>query len=223
MLVRDKVLEYFNADVIKQPINIVGCGAIGSHLAEELIRIGVTSLHLWDFDMVEPHNITNQMFFATQIGMSKVDAVEQLCTMINPDVKITKHSEGIKPPYALSGIVFLCVDNIDLRREIVKQNQYNPNVSAFFDFRMRLTDGQCYFGSTQELSSLTNLLASMDFTHEEAKASTPVSACGTELSVIYTVKAIVSVGVHNFITYIQTCTAKPVILIDMQSLTITTV
>ena len=47
-LARKKILEYFNADDIEDSIHIVGCGAIGSHIAEQLVRIGCTNIHLYD-------------------------------------------------------------------------------------------------------------------------------------------------------------------------------
>ena len=60
----------------------------------------------------------------------------------------------------------------------------------------------------------------MQFSHEEATESTPLSACGTELSVVYTVKVITSVGIHNFICHIQENETHGVILIDMKDLSI---
>ena len=60
----------------------------------------------------------------------------------------TLHSEGWTDE-VINGYVFLCVDNIDLRRKIVETNQHNPNCIAFFDFRMRLTDAQHLHGCTQ--------------------------------------------------------------------------
>ena len=43
-----------------------------------------------------------------------------------------------------------------------------------------------------------NLLRSMEFTEEEARAATPVSACNVSLSVAGTIWTIVSFGVSNF-------------------------
>lgn len=199
MLDRSKILEYFNADeLVKGNVNVVGCGAIGSHIAEQLARIGVSKIHLWDFDTVESKNIANQMFFADQINMAKVDAVEDTVKRINPDIAVVKHGKGLHAPYVLSGYVFLCVDSIGLRREIVEANRFNPSVKAFFDFRMRLTDAQTYYADRTNEEEMNFLLGSMNFTSEEAKAATPQSACGVELSVIYTVKGITSIGISNF-------------------------
>lgn len=220
MLSRKKILEYFDADVIDMPIHVVGCGAIGSHIAELLTRIGCTNIHLYDFDTVEPHNITNQMFTHSDIGELKVDAVEAYMKAINPECNIKKHPEGLQPPYKLSGHVFLCVDNIDLRREICEKNRYNTFIKSISDYRMRLTDAQFYFADWSDEDQIEDFIASMQFSHEEASAATPTSACGTELSVVYTVKVVTCVGIHNFICFIQGNPTNPVVIVDMKELAI---
>lgn len=215
-----KVLEYFNAyEAVKAPIHVVGCGAIGSHVAEQLTRLGCTNIHLWDFDKVESKNITNQMFRDGDIGKEKTIAVEAMMKEINPEICVVRHGKMVKP-YIVNGYVFLCVDNIELRKEIVEANKLNPNCLCFHDFRMRLTDAQYYFAETGEREQMDNLLASMDFTHDEALDATPKSACGVELSVIYTVKNIVSYGMRNFVSYCLGQKPYNVILSDMDSLTV---
>jgi tRNA A37 threonylcarbamoyladenosine dehydratase len=54
--------DYFNPLNIKKEIHIIGVGAVGSHVAQNLARLGIKALHLWDFDIVTSHNIPNQMF-----------------------------------------------------------------------------------------------------------------------------------------------------------------
>ncbi len=218
---RSKVLEYFDAALeVRAPIHIIGCGAIGSHVAEQLTRLGCTDIHLWDFDTVESKNITNQMFLDSDIGKLKVDAVEEMMKSINSNIKITKHDKGINPPYVVNGHVFLCVDNIDLRRAIVQTNQNNPYCIAFHDFRMRLTDAQYYFADRKSNKQVRNLLASMNFTQEEAAEATPKSACGVELSVIYTVKNIVTYGVCNFVNFCMGTQPKNTIFADMKTMSV---
>lgn len=218
---RSKVLEYFDAtSEIKAPIHVIGCGAIGSHVAEQLTRLGCSNIELWDFDKVESKNITNQMFLDSDVGKLKVDAVEAMMKSINPRISIKKHNKGITSPYIVNGHVFLCVDNIDLRRAIVKANMMNPYCLGFHDFRMRLTDAQYYFASRDNADQVSNLLASMDFTQEEAMEATPRSACGVELSVIYTVKNIVTYGICNFVNYVRGNQPQNVILADMQMMTV---
>lgn len=218
---KSKILEFFDAAEIKAPIHIVGCGAIGSHIAEQLTRMGCENIHLWDFDTVEAHNITNQMFIQADVHDSKTCAVQALMYDINPSSinTIKCHNKGWTDEM-LNGYVFLCVDNIDLRREIVKANQYNPNCIAFFDFRMRLTDAQHYMAVRSDEVSMNKLFASMDFTHDEAKDATPKSACNVELSVVYTVKCITALGVANFVKLVLERPTKDMILVDLNQFTL---
>lgn len=221
MLNQSKCREYFDAaELVKDKIHIVGCGSIGSHLAELFARQGIESVELWDFDTVSAHNITNQMFFAEDIDAAKVDAVEKMMTAINPDIKVVKHPKGLEEPYILSGYIFLCVDNIELRKKIVEANRFNPQVIAFFDFRTRLTDSQCYAAQRTDAKQMKALLESMNFTHAEVLEETPVSACGVELNVVDVIKVTTSIGFANFRNFVKTGTLKVAAIIDMENLLI---
>lgn len=206
--------NYFQPiDDIKYPIHIIGCGAIGSTIATMLARMGVTELHLYDFDIVEMKNVCNQEYYDSQVGTTKLDALEEILHAINPDLKVKPHPEGWEEGYVLTGYIFLCVDNIDLRKQIVTCNKNNKYCKAIFDFRMRLTDAQHY---AADFKNFDYLLKTMNFTHEEAKAETPVSACGTDLNVITTVRTICSLGLSNFINFIKENKLKKMITVDLK-------
>lgn len=218
---KSKILEFFNAAEYKHSYHIIGCGAIGSHMCEELARIGIREIHIYDFDTVSAHNITNQMFMEEDIGMLKVDACEQMMKRINPEIIVHKHPKGLEEPYTVNGICIMCVDNIDLRKKIVKANYYNKYCTALLDFRMRLTDAQHYFAAGNNQFEKDTMLATMDFTHEEAHSATPVSACGVELSVIYTVKAITALGTANLVKWIQgNDSYKTMTIVNMDTFTV---
>jgi len=140
----------------------------------------------------------------SQSNMLKVLALQKRILAINPDAE---EDVMIQPVgyhnQRLSGYVFLCVDNIDLRRSIVEKYQHDPFIKAMFDFRMRLTDAQHFAADWSDPKAVTSLLNSMQFTSSEAKAETPVSACNLALSVIPAVWMIVSAGVANFINFTQ--------------------
>ena len=165
-----KSYEFFKPDMLESRIHIIGCGAIGSTVAENLVRFGITKITLYDFDTVEAHNIANQMFRNTDIGKAKVDALAEYLTEINPDcapaLKLVK--EGWTGQ-RLSGYVFLAVDNIDLRREIATSCKENTFVKGMFDFRMRLTDAQHYAADWSDKKMVENFIDSMAFSHDEAK------------------------------------------------------
>lgn len=210
-----KSYEFFEPEMLKGKVHIIGCGAIGSTVAENLVRFGITDLVLYDFDKVEAHNIANQMFRDTDIGKTKIEALAEYLCEINPDCRerIKVVPEGWTGQ-RLSGYVFLCVDNIDLRREIATSCKENAYVKAMFDFRMRLTDAQHYAAKWDDPKMVEDFLNSMNFTHDEAKEETPVSACNITLSVVPTVRMIVACGVANFINLVKGEPLKKLILID---------
>jgi len=211
-----KSQDYFNPINVTKRCHIIGCGSVGSTIAELLARLGITKITLYDFDYVSAHNLANQMFVDSDIKRLKVDAVKDLICAINPDAKddIEIHSEGYTDTTKLSGYVFLCVDNIDLRREIATKNRFNQSIKAMFDFRTRLEDAQHYAADWSDASMVDNLIKSMDFTHEEAKESTPVTACNVEMGVAPTVRIVCSYGVSNFMNFISKKQIKKIITID---------
>ena len=194
-----KSADFFNPTEITEKIHIIGCGAVGSTLAEMLVRMGCSNLVLYDFDIVTPHNMANQMFFNKHIDLPKLDALSEILININPDVELTLIKEGWKPNTKLDGYVFLAVDDIALRRNIVEENIMNGNITAMFDFRMGLDSGEHFAADWQSTKDKTDLLAGMQFTTEEAAENTPRNACGTSLNIISTVRTLVSYGITNFI------------------------
>lgn len=211
-----KSIEFFDPETVNRRIHIIGCGSVGSTIAENLVRFGLKKITLYDFDVVEPKNIVNQMFTSEDIGISKVEALERMLKRINPDIgdgDIKIESEGYTNQ-KLSGYVFLAVDSIELRHKICTENKYNMNIKAMFDFRTRLTDAQHYAADWSKPEHIINMINSMSFTHEEAAEETPTSACGTVLGVAPTVRIICGYGVTNFINFVKGTPLKIMILAD---------
>ena len=197
-----KSFEFFDPEKVKERIHVIGCGSVGSAVCELLARFGLKNVSLYDFDVVEEHNLANQMFTTKHLYKPKVEAVYDRWVEINPEAAKTLRlfGEGWNDN-KLSGYVFLCVDNIELRRKIVEQNQYNLNIKAMFDFRTALTDAQHYAADWNNPKQIEALLGTMDFTHEEAAKNVPVSACRVSLCVMPTVWAVAMAGVVNFVNF----------------------
>jgi len=210
-----KSYEYFQPEKIDARIHIIGCGSVGSTVAENLARSGVSKMTLWDFDVVEPKNLANQMFRQKDVGQRKVDALLDILTEINPDIvdDVKLQPDGWKGQQ-LNGYVFLCVDNIELRKQIVEMHMNNPYVKAMFDFRTRLEDAQHYAADWSNYKMKKDFLNSMNFSHDEAKEETPVSACNVTLSVCPTVRVICALGVANFMNFWNGKGLKKLILAD---------
>lgn len=197
-----KSREFFDPSLDETRISIIGCGSVGSSLAELFARCGLTNIDLYDFDNVCSHNIHNQMFRASDIGRPKVEALKDILVEINPDLAETVR---LKPKgwqgRLLPGYIFLAVDSIELRRKFVEAHMNSPYVRAVFDIRTGLTGAQHYAADWSILADRENLLKGMQFSHEEAAAETPVSACGVTLGVVTTVRLITALAVNNFIRY----------------------
>ncbi len=215
MIDLSKSYEFFQPEKDSARIHIVGCGSVGSTVAENLVRCGVTNLTLWDFDKVESHNLVNQMFRQKDIGKLKVEALLDILKDINPDISDTVElkPDGWKGKM-MSGYIFLCVDNIELRKEIVEKHMDSPYVKAMFDFRTRLEDAQHYAADWSNYKMKHDFLNSMKFSHDEAKDETPVSACNIALSVCPTVRTICAYGVSNFMNFWNGKPIKKLILVD---------
>jgi len=199
-----KSYEFFNPDKCKDPIHIIGNGSVGSTVAELISRFGLINARLYDFDVVEEHNLANQMFTTRNLHKPKVEAVYDRWIEINPEAAktIRLYGDGWNGE-KLSGYVFLCVDNIELRRRIVEANKLNINIKAMFDFRTALDTAQHYAADWSKSKDIEAFLNTMDFTHEEAEKNVPVSACKVSLCVMPTVWSVAMAGVTNFVNFVK--------------------
>jgi sulfur carrier protein ThiS adenylyltransferase len=80
-------------------IAVCGLGGLGSNIALNLARMGVGSLLLIDFDVVEPSNLNRQQYYVDQLGMKKTEATLANLKRVNPyieydarDLYITKEN-----------------------------------------------------------------------------------------------------------------------------------
>jgi len=69
-------------------IGIAGVGGIGSNVAMHLVRAGIPSLTIVDFDRVDFSNLNRQFYFAHQVGKPKVLMLEQNLKAIRPEVSV---------------------------------------------------------------------------------------------------------------------------------------
>ncbi len=69
-------------------IGIAGAGGIGSNVAVNLVRSGVTALRIIDFDRVEQTNLNRQFYFHDQIGSLKINMLAENLLRIKPDLHL---------------------------------------------------------------------------------------------------------------------------------------
>jgi len=83
-------------------IAVAGAGGLGSNICIALVRSGVTSLTIADFDMVEPSNLNRQHYFVDSLGLSKVQALKKQLLEINPKSEISTIEDRITEKNAIS-------------------------------------------------------------------------------------------------------------------------
>jgi molybdopterin-synthase adenylyltransferase len=54
---------------------VCGAGALGSHLADNLVRQGVANLRVIDKDRVDEHNVSTQLYGESDVGAWKVEVL----------------------------------------------------------------------------------------------------------------------------------------------------
>lgn len=138
-------INIFSPATFRSPVTIVGCGGLGSRVAEGLVRMGVgenNPIHLYDNDKFEAHNVANQWVDAGGVGRGKVEAVSDAMEWINPDCRIISHPHKLTKARKLSGVVFLCVDSMAARRQIMENAIHtSPGVKCVIDIRMDAETG----------------------------------------------------------------------------------
>ena len=120
------------ADLKNVEFHIVGCGAIGSSVAIQLVRVGADNFHLYDFDKVEIPNIGVSQYNEQDVGLPKVRALINHMKRVNVMIKV----EGIIDRFTTyegskEGILILGLDSMKARRDIVKmlvKCPYKPKI-----------------------------------------------------------------------------------------------
>ena len=80
----------------KKTVLVLGCGGVGGYVVEGLVRSGIGSIVLVDFDKVDETNINRQIIaLDSTIGKKKVDVLEKRILDINPNCNVTKIDQFI--------------------------------------------------------------------------------------------------------------------------------
>lgn len=124
-------------------VDVIGAGATGSRIAMSLAKLGISCIHVWDFDSIEEHNIANQLYGNHQIGEFKVDALQAIIKQFT-DTEIVIHNEKVTDQ-ELGNIVFVLTDTMASRKEIwEKCIKYKLHVNRMIETRMGAEEMQIY-------------------------------------------------------------------------------
>jgi adenylyltransferase/sulfurtransferase len=102
---------------------IIGCGALGSHIAAHLVRAGIGRLGVADRDFVEWHNLPRQALYDesdAKAGVPKAVAAARRLRQLNSLVEIQEHvvdvnADTIEGLIAGADVVLDGADNFEVR------------------------------------------------------------------------------------------------------------
>lgn len=102
--------------ILRARVLVAGCGALGTHTAEALLRAGVRRLLLVDRDVVELHNLHRvALYTLDDVGKPKAQACAAHLRDIDPKAAISAHVLHLGPQEAEELVpgVDLVVDGLD--------------------------------------------------------------------------------------------------------------
>lgn len=152
--------------------HFLGCGAIGSAAATQIVRMGAKDVYLYDLDRVSNENIGVSMYNTKHIGMPKVDALKNLLQEINPNVSVRSY-EGLFQEYDCQdkNIVILGFDSMDSRQDAVKKLMKHKKPDVLIDGRMGAEHYQQYtFKNVTYKSYMKTWYSDEDGSHEPCNA-----------------------------------------------------
>lgn len=195
----------FNPDSFgNRTVSIIGAGATGSQVALQLAMMGIGLndgkrgvMRVYDFDVVEPHNLANQAFSPCHIGMPKVEALKDVIKK-KCGFEIEAYNEKVTNQKSVqANYVFLLTDTMSSRKEIFEKClKYAISTDLLIETRMGLDQGRVYAFepfNADHSEKWINTLTTDD------RAMT--SLCGTSQSVIPTAYVLSSLAVWRMLNH----------------------
>jgi hypothetical protein len=195
------------AEIKDKSITIIGAGATGSYVAMLLAQMGWGNkpfnqgiMRVFDGDIVEQHNLANQVYESTHIGKPKVEALkEMILRKCGFEIEVFNQMVDDKTPTDLiqSTYVFILTDTMKSRKEIFEKHLRIPfNTDLVIETRMGLKDGRIYSFNPNDGEHAKAWKATL---YDDAAAET--SACGTSQSIISTVGFLSSLAVGRVVQH----------------------
>lgn len=115
-------------------ITIVGCGALGSAIAESMVRAGAGEIHLVDRDYVEFSNLQRQQLFTEEDAQAmtpKVVAAEKRLKAIRKDLQLHTYLENL---------------DAALMETLIKKSTLVMDATDNFETRLLINDASVKYG-----------------------------------------------------------------------------
>lgn len=201
---QESILNPLDFNKMNKRIDVIGAGATGSYVVLQLAKLGLLNIHVWDADVVEAHNLPNQLYGIEDIGKPKVNALKDIILRLT-GIEITTHQDFVtKDTQDLGQIVFMLTDTMSSRKEIYDNClKFNPNAELCVETRLAATAGRVYTFNPTDISE--------QFMYEKTLYSdveAERSECGTTIVMGASSSLVASVAVWQMIKWFGFSTGK---------------
>lgn len=180
----------------KKRVDLIGAGATGSRIAIALAKLGIENLHVWDFDIIEGHNIANQAYGNEDIGKPKVEALQSIIKR-QCGLDITAHNAKYEGGEVLGSVIFLLTDTMSSRKQIWETSiKLKPRTEFMVETRMGVDDCRIYSVNPTDIKHCKRWEATL-CGDDEAE----VSACGSKTSVGPTAEVVSGLAVWSMMQW----------------------
>jgi len=191
-------------------VTLIGAGGIGSPTAITLAKMGVPNLTIYDFDVVDIHNLPNQIYRIQDLKRLKVEALKEIICEFS-DCKVTPINAYFDATTKARGIVICAVDKMSVRQEIWKSIRYNLHVPLYIDARMGAEVLRLHTLKPTDLNSVRWYESTM-YGDEDA-----LEAPCTERAIIYTVMMAASLITNQVKKHVKGEPLNKEIIFDMKN------
>ncbi len=198
-------IDVFSPDALGNVrVDVIGAGATGSRVVLSLAKLGLENIHVWDFDIVEPHNIANQVYRLGDVTRFKVEALQEI-VLEATGTRVNIHNEKVDGSQKLGEIIFLLVDSMAARKQIWERAVRNKiRVKLMLETRMGTDSGRVYTILPADPDQIAKYEENL---YEDVEAE--VSACGTSMSVGPTAEVISGLAVWQMMRWAAIKQGKP--------------
>lgn len=195
-----KQINLIDVEEVNTPINVIGCGALGSWLVLFLLKMGFKNITVYDFDNIEEHNIPNQCFSEKQIGAPKVNAMDEITCYFSSDarnrVKFVNQKITLKEVWEMEGIILCAVDSMRVRKEIYENSIKRKDCDLFIEARLSIWGAYIY---TLTQNSIFEKYEETLYEDEEAE----VSPCGVSQTALPSAVNAASIMIMQMIQWLN--------------------
>jgi len=208
-------------------INVIGAGSLGSFTVQILAKmhpVWQCPVSVWDFDKVEEHNVSNQLYSRADIGNLKVSALSEIIkTLGGPTLQII--DSAVDEQADLRGLVIVAVDTMKVRKKIMEICAFNWGIDYLIEARMGGNMGKVFALDpknpesvrlyTQYLYDDTNVVNPVCTTNETIPALWMVASSIAHLLLLYRQASFLK---NNFIETTIDLTDHPIVNSDAYAL-----